>query len=136
MWTTIVCRSCGEHQESMEQQQQRGKATDTKDTNSTEEKPFQENDQNVSEKHTMHPQDHTVGQQRVIKSIVFSDDLFDKWPPPADMEGRLDAQEIEQIKAEMRGRPMQGPRSTAEDLKEWGLTCVEQYHIYDIYCVW
>lgn len=52
------------------------------------------------------------------------------------MEGRLDADEIDQIKAEMRGRPMQGPRPTVEDLKEWGLTCVEQYHIYDIYWVW
>jgi len=120
----------------MEQQQQRGKATGTKETNSTEEKSLKGNDLNVSEQHTMHPQNHTAVQQRVIQSIVYSDDLFDKWPPPADMEGGLDADEIDQIKAEMRGRPMQGPRPTVEDLKEWGLTCVEQYHIYDICWVW
>ena len=55
--------------------------------------------------------------------------------PPAEMEGRLEADEIDQIKAEMRGQPMQGPRPTSEEVKERGL-CVEQYHIHDTYWLW
>ena len=84
----------------------------------------------------MQPSDHTANKQRSVLSISYSDDLFDKWPPPAEMEGRLEADEIDQIKAEMRGQPMQGPRPTDEELKEWDLTCVEQYHIYDTYWSW
>ena len=96
-----------------------------------------ESDQDRSDQHTMPGQQvHTAVQQRGIPSIVYSDDLFDKWPPPADVEGRLEADEIAQIKATMRGQPMQGPRPSIEDLKEWGLTCVEQYHIYDTYWLW
>lgn len=84
----------------------------------------------------MQSADHTAHQQLIVLSIFYRDDLFDKWPPPAEMEGRLEADEIDQIKAEMRGQPMQGPRPTCEELKEWGLTCVEQYHIYDTYWLW
>ncbi len=67
---------------------------------------------------------------------MYSDALFEKWPPPAEMDGRLDQDDLDQIKAEMRGHPMQGPRPTDEELKQWGLTCVEQYHIYDTYWCW
>ncbi|KAA6422802.1 MAG: hypothetical protein FRX49_07337 [Trebouxia sp. A1-2] len=52
------------------------------------------------------------------------------------MDGRLVRDDVDQIKAEMRGQPMQGPRPTNEELKRWGLTCVEQYHIYDTYWCW
>lgn len=120
----------GSLERSMKQQQQRGKSAGSKETNLTAEKAFTESDQDRSDQHTMHGQQvHTSVQQRGIPSIVYSDDLFDKWPPPADMEGRLEADEIAQIKAAMRGQPMQGPKPSYEDLKEWGLTCVEQYHI-------
>lgn len=121
----------------MKQQRQRGKAAGSQETKSTAEKIFTESDQDVSDQHTTQGQQvHTSLQQRGITSLVYSDDLFDKWPPPADMEGRLQADETAQIKAEMRGQSMQGPRPTIEDLKEWGLTCAEQYHIYDTYWAW
>ena len=121
----------------MKQQQQRGKAAGSKESNSTAEKTFTESDQDVSDQHTKQGlQVHTSVQQRGLPSLVYSDDLFDTWPPPADMEGRLQADELAQIKAEMRGQPMQGPRPTIEELKEWGLTCAEQYHIYDTYWLW
>ncbi len=114
----------------MKQQQQRSKAAGSKESDS--EQVFTESDQDVSQCKGL--QLHKSVQQR--GSLMYSDDLFDKWPPPADMEGRLQADELAQIKAEMRGQPMQGPRPSIEDLREWGLTCAEQYHIYDTYWLW
>ena len=135
--TNLVSFTQVSSKKSMKQQQQRGKAAGLKEPNSTAEKIFTESDQDVSDQHTMQGlQVHTSVQQRGLPSLVYSDDLFDKWPPLADMEGRLQADELAQIKAEMRGQPMQGPRPTIEDLKEWGLTCAEQYHIYDTYWLW
>ena len=75
-------------------------------------------------------------QQQSVSTLVYSDDFFDQWPPPSEPEGRLEADDIDQIKAAMRGQPMQGPRPTSEQLNKWGLTCVEQYHIYDTYWCW
>lgn len=74
--------------------------------------------------------------QQENSNLMYSDALFEKWPPPAEMDGRLVRDDVDQIKAEMRGQPMQGPRPTNEELKRWGLTCVEQYHIYDTYWCW
>ena len=84
----------------------------------------------------MQSANHTAKQQLSALSIFYSDDLFDRWPPPVEMEGRLEADEVDQIKAQMRGQPMQGPSPSSKELKEWGLTCVEQYHIYDTYWSW
>ena len=86
--------------------------------------------------HTRQLVDHTANQQLNVLSLFYSDALFDKWPPPVEMAGRLEADDIDQIKAHMRGRPMQGPRPTGEELQGWGLTCVEQYYIYDTYWSW
>lgn len=66
----------------------------------------------------------------------YSDDLFDLWPPPAEMAGRLNETDIASIKSAMRGQPMCGPYPNSAQLKEWGLTCLEQYFVYDTYWSW
>lgn len=86
--------------------------------------------------HYTHAQDYTSLQKQGVSRLVYSDDLFDKWPPPVEMEGRLNQNDIEQIKAEMRGQPMCGIRPNSKELEQWGLTCAEQYHIYDLYWCW
>lgn len=89
-----------------------------------------------TDNHHSHQQDYTSLQKQDVVRLVYSDDLFDKWPPPQEMEGRLDQDDIEHIKAYMYGQPMCGPRPNSKELGQWGLTCVEQYHIYDIYWCW
>ena len=84
--------------------------------------------------HHMHLHVYTAMHEKDLSRLVNSDDLFDIWPLPAEMEGRLDQDDIEHIKAEMRGQPMSGPRPNSKELKTWGLTCVE--HIYDTYWCW
>lgn len=84
----------------------------------------------------MPPHDHTSVQQHGVASLFHSDELFDRWSPPAEMAGRLELEKIDQSKAHMRGQSMQGPRPTGEELKKWDLTYVEHYHIYDTYWSW
>ena len=137
--TTSTCRftqgSTKKSLEQAQQQQQRGTATGIKEKSSSADKTFKKSDQKVTDQHITQLPDHTAIQQRSVLSTVYSDDLFAKWPPPAEMEGRLEADEIDQTKAEMRGQPMQGPRATSEEVKGWGL-CVEQYHVHDTYWLW
>lgn len=84
----------------------------------------------------MPPHDHTYVQQHGVASLFHNDELFDRWSPPAEMAGRLEAEEIDHIKAQMLGQPMQGPRPTSAELKKWALTCVEQYHVHDTNWSW
>lgn len=80
--------------------------------------------------------DYTSLQKQDVARLAYSDDLFDKWPPTEEMEGRLDQDDIEQIKAEMCGQLMCGPRPNSKELEQWGLICAEQYHIYNMYWCW
>ncbi len=56
---------------------------------------------------TIDPQKAAVAQLG-IKGLVYSDELSEKWPPPAEKDGRLDKHEVDEVKADMYGQQMAG----------------------------
>lgn len=62
----------------------------------------------------------------------FTDDLFDKYPPPLDMEvGQADFAEL---RTELLGQKTGGQLPSKEQLK--GLECIEQYLLYNSYATY
>lgn len=59
--------------------------------------------------------------------------LFDKYPPPPELEGELSGEEIEDLIALLDGKPMRIAAPEDYALAAWGLECYEQYAIYDAY---
>ena len=62
----------------------------------------------------------------------FTDDLFDKYPPPPDME--VDQAGFAELRAELLGQKIGGKLPSNEQLK--GLECVEQYLLYNSYATY
>ncbi|KAL0019475.1 hypothetical protein WJX77_010408 [Trebouxia sp. C0004] len=60
---------------------------------------------------------------------VYTDELFDKYPPPADME--IDEDDFAELRSELLGQKMGGKLPNTEMLKRYN--CVEQYLLYNSY---
>ena len=59
----------------------------------------------------------------------FTDELFDKYPPPEDWS----KEDLRLMKAQARGQKMQLPSPSLEQLQAWNLESYEQFCILTVY---
>jgi len=62
----------------------------------------------------------------------FTDDLFDKYPPPPDME--VDQADFAELRTELLGQKIGGKLPSKKQLK--ALECTEQYLLYNSYATY
>jgi len=70
-----------------------------------------------------------TGDQVSEPTYVFTDELFDKCPPPAHLE--IDEAAFKELRAELLGQKMGGRAPNSEQLKNF--ECIEQYLLYNSY---
>lgn len=63
------------------------------------------------------------------RSYLFTDELFDKYPPPEHME--IDAAAFSELRAELLGQQIGGRLPNQGQLKRF--SCIEQFLLYDAY---
>lgn len=62
----------------------------------------------------------------------FTDALFDKYPPPADME--IDQADFAELRTELLGQKIGGRLPSKEQIKAF--ECIEQYLLYNSYATY
>jgi len=69
------------------------------------------------------------GDQVSEPTYIFTDELFDKYPPPAHLG--IDEAAFKELRAELLGQKMGGRSPNSEMLKNY--ECIEQYLLYKSY---
>lgn len=91
------------------------------------------NSQQVSSQPAPAHQEAAQAQEAPTPTPTYSEELFDRYPPPPELEGELSEEEIGELKVLLGGKPMRIAAPNHKDLESWGLQCYEQYAIYDAY---